>query len=116
MLGAGLIEALLLARALPGERVIWPLRMAGVCSFITLFAHVAWPLPGRACGVLLALRAALPLAAAVTGAPLWLHTSPAGVAMQVAACALMAAHAAWRERTLRPEYERQLRRLKAKHE
>jgi hypothetical protein len=40
MLGAGLIEALLLARALPGERVIWPLRMAGVCSFITLSALV----------------------------------------------------------------------------
>jgi hypothetical protein len=74
-------------------------------AYATLLAHAAWPLRGRAAAPLLALRAALPAAAAATGGAWWLHTPRAGVALQLAACVAAAAAVRARERAARPQYE-----------
>jgi hypothetical protein len=111
--GAGVFEAWLLAAALPHTRVLWPLRLSWLCAFSTVTTHIAWPLPGRLAWPLLALRAALPLAAAaLPDTPLWLHTSPGGVATQAAACAFAAGVLTWRDRVLEPQYARQIASLR----
>jgi hypothetical protein len=104
LVGAGVFEALLLARALPHTRVVWPARLGLFCAIATVMAHAAWPLPARAARVVLALRAAPVLLAAATGAPLWLHTPPGGVALQLGACVAAAGIVAARERRLAPQY------------
>jgi hypothetical protein len=104
LVGAGVFEALLLSRALPHTRVVWPVRMSLFCAIATVMAHLAWPLPARASAVVLALRAAPILLAATAAAPVWLHTPPAGVALQLSACVASAGIVALRERRMAPQY------------
>ena len=62
----------------------------------TLIGFFGWSLPLRRAAPLLAVRAALPLLAHLTRAPVWLDTPPSGVACQVGACVLAAA-IVWRQ-------------------
>ena len=71
--------------------------------FALLLVHLGLPLRARAAMPMLALRAALPVVAAA-GAPLWLHTPRAGVALQLAVVALVALLVLWRDAALRPAF------------
>lgn len=109
--GSALLRSALLARALPGVHVVWPLKFAWLCSATTLIMQGSFPLPLRVAYPMLALRAALPLAAALGGAyceHCWAHTPPAGVAMQLFTVALTAALLRARDALLRPAYHAHL--------
>ena len=102
---AGAIDAqMLVAASPPGvARVVWPMRAGAVFAAATLLSHMGLPLRARVALPLLALRAALPLAAHA-GAPVWLHTPPAGVALQLAAVVLASLLVLWRDAVLRPAF------------
>lgn len=109
--GSALLRSALLARALPGVHIVWPLKFAWLCSATTLIMHGSFPLPLRVAFPMLALRAALPLAAALGGPACercWAHTPAAGVAMQLFAVALTAALLRARDAMLRPAYHAHL--------
>jgi hypothetical protein len=100
---AGVVEAVLLGAAAPpgtgALRVVWPMPLSWLAAYGTLVGHLCWPLPARAALPLLALRAALPLTR------VWPEAPPAGLALQLGACAAAAAMVRVRDAALRPRYE-----------
>ena len=102
---AGAIDARMLVATSPAAvaRVVFPVRAGAVFAAATLLSHMGLPLRARVALPLLALRAALPLAAHA-GAPVWLHTPRAGVALQLAGVALAALLVLWRDAVLRPAF------------
>jgi hypothetical protein len=103
---AGAVQAQQLIAAAAAAQidvVVWPMRAAAIFATVTLLSHMGLPVHARAALPLLALRAALPLAACA-GAPVWLHTPRAGVALQLAAVALAVPLVLWRDAVLRPAF------------